>query len=502
MRKLFSLMLALILCGAMACGAYAETAFTLAGYDHEDTDRVWTENLFFQRMEEKSGIHFDLQQYTTAESWQAAKDAMLAGTVELPDVLFKANLSVRETLKWFEAGKIIDLRPYLEAHAPNLWALLQANPEWLEAVTLPTGEIVALPTIDELQFTNAMWINKVWLDRAGLAMPTTAEELTNVLRAFRDRDMNGNGKRNDEVPLTFSSLWDLRFLAHAFGINANDYYVTMDENGVVSEILTTDENRAFLTWLKQLWDEGLLDPNGFSGLRDMSVNREEDADVVYGMMLTSTPVQLVASAALSEYALLEPLCYEGKQVYRDLTGDVVRGTFAITSACEDPAAVVAWVDYLYTEEGFILAEAGVDGEEFTWNDDGTWLWESTNDTLLTSILPESTIRSGTNMPVYASVAFQQNIDDASTSYVVNCLLKHKAIDSLPYPLVYLTDEQQARLSELIWDISKYAEYQMVWFVTGDAEFNDNTWQAFCEQVRKLGVEEMVSILQNAADNRK
>ena len=131
MRKLFSLMLALILCGAMACGAYAETAFTLAGYDHEDTDRVWTENLFFQRMEEKSGIHFDLQQYTTAESWQAAKDAMLAGTVELPDVLFKANLSVRETLKWFEAGKIIDLRSYLEAHAPNLWALLQANPEWL-----------------------------------------------------------------------------------------------------------------------------------------------------------------------------------------------------------------------------------------------------------------------------------------------------------------------------------------------------------------------------------
>ena len=47
MRKLFSMMLALILCAAAIPGAYAENAFTLAGYDHEDTGRVWTANLFF-----------------------------------------------------------------------------------------------------------------------------------------------------------------------------------------------------------------------------------------------------------------------------------------------------------------------------------------------------------------------------------------------------------------------------------------------------------------------
>ncbi len=502
MRKLLSLVLALVLCAAVIPGAYAETAFTLAGYDHEDIGRVWTENLFFQRMEEKTGIHFELNQYLTEESWQAAKDSMLAGTVELPDVLFKADLSAIETVKWFEAGKIIDLTPYLEQYAPNLWALLQGNPEWMEAVTLPTGEIVALPTIDELQFNNAMWINKTWLTKAGLEVPTTAEELTEVLRVFRDRDMNGNNKKNDEVPLTFSSLWDLRFLAHAFGLNANDYYVTTDENGVVSEILTTDQNRAFLTWLNQLWEEELLDDTGFSGLRDLSVSTEEDADVVYGMMMSSTPVELVPAASLTEYVLLAPMVWEGKQVYRDLSGDVIRGSFAITSACEDPAALVAWVDYLYTEEGFILAEAGQADEEFTWNDDGTWLWESASDSLLSSVLPEATMRSGMNMPCYASIPFQQKIDDKSTAFVVESLLSLKAYDSLPYPLVYLTEEQSARLSELIWNIGKYAEYQMVWFVTGDVELNDDTWQEFCQQVKALGMDELVSILQTAADNQR
>ncbi len=503
MRKLFSLMLSLVLVLAVLPGAYAETVFTMAGYDHEETGRDWQTNLFFQRMEERTGIHLDLMQYKTAESWQAAKAQMLAGTVELPDVLFKASLTPQETQKWLEAGKIIDLKPYLEQYAPNLWALLNAHPEWMEAVTLPTGEIAALPTIDELQFNNAMWINQTWLNKAGLSMPTTAEELTEVLRVFKERDMNGNGKRNDEIPLTFSSMWDLRFLGHAFGINANDYYITMDENGTVSEVLTTEENRALLTWLHQLWEEGLLDDTGFSGLRDMSTNatKEEDKEVLYGVMFASTPVSLVANTDLKEYALLDPLVYEGKQVYRDLTGEIIRGTFAITSACEDPAALLSWVDFLYTEEGFILSEAGMADEEFYWNDDGTWLWDNT-DSLMSTILPQNTIRSGNNMPGVASIEFQQKIDDASTQFIVNALLRLKGFDSEPYPLVYLTEEQQARVDELVWNIGKYAEYQMVWFVAGDVELNDENWQAFCDQVKALGIDEMVSIWQTAANEQR
>lgn len=502
MRKFISMVLPLCLILAMASGAYAEESFTIAGYDHKDTGHVWTDNLFFDRMEERTGVRLEFSQYMTEASWQAAKDAMLAGTLELPDALFKADLTTQETVKWFEAGKLIDLTPYLETYAPNLWALLQAHPDWLEAITIPTGEIVALPAIDELQFNNAIWINATWLSRAGLEMPTTADELAEVLRVFRDRDMNGNGKRKDEVPLTFSSLWDLRFLGHAFGINANDYYITMDEDGTVREVLTSDENRAFLTWLHQLWTEGLLDQTGFTGLRSVRLNQDEDAAIIYGVILSSTPAELVNTAAIKEYALLEPLVYEGKQVYRDLTGEIIRGTFAITSACKNPAALVSWVDYLYTEEGFILGEAGMPGQEFSWNDDGTWLWENTSETLMSTVLPNATLRSGVSMPGYASIPFQQKIDDHTTLQVVNGLLRLKAFDTMPYPYVYLTDAQQARVDELILNITQYAEYQMVWFIAGDVALNDDTWAEFCTTVKSLGVDEMVGIWQTAADEQR
>lgn len=500
MRKLMSLLLAIMM--LLLSGAYAEESFVIAGYDHKDTKHVWTENEFFIRMEERTGVRLELLQYDTVEAWDAAKAAMLSGTQELPDAFFKANLTTLETMEWFESGKIIDLKPYLAEHAPNLWALLEANPEWMEAVTLPTGEIVALPALDEVQFTNAMWINSVWLQKIGKPAPTTAEELVEVLRAFQGRDMNGNGERDDEVPLTFASMWDLRFLAHAFGINANDYYITTDENGKVREILTSDENRAFLTWLHQLWEEKLIDQSGFSGIRDVTINLSEDKEVVYGVMLSSTPIQLVKADALKEYALLEPLKYGGKQVYRDLTGDVIRGTFAITSTCEDPSALLKWVDYLYTEEGFILSEAGQEGEEYSVNEDGTWLWETANQESLDAILPQATLRSGISMPGYASIAFQQRIDDVNTRHVLASLMRLKEIDSLPYPMVYLTKEQHTRLGEMIWNIGKYAEQQMVWFVTGDVALNDETWAAFCEQVKALGIDEMVQIWQNAADNQR
>ncbi len=496
--KLWSLLLAMVLLFT-ASGAYAETSFSMAGYDDEATGHVWAENLFFVRMEDRTGVELELMQYATQQSWDNAKKAMLAGETELPDVLFKANLTTQETQAFYDSGKLIDLAPLLPEYAPNLWAALQSHPEWLAAITLPDGAIVALPYIDELQFNNAMWINANWLKRLNLPMPTTAEELAETLRVFRDNDMNGNGKDDDEVPLTFATLWDLRFLQHAFGICANDYYVSMDENGTVTETLTSDENRAFLTWLKGLWDEGLLDRSGFTGLRSVSPTPEEDAEVIYGVMFASSPADLVHTSKVSQYVLLDPLVYEGRQVYRDLTGDVIRGTFAITSACKDPATMLQWVDFLYTEEGYILAAAGMAGEEFEWNDDGTWLWADTGETLVKVTLPRATLHGDARMPGMTSVSFQQKLDEASTVHILNELGRLRAIDSVPYPLVWLTDREQARVDELIFQIGRYAEQQMVWFVAGDVPLNDETWAEFCGTVESLGVDEMVAIWQDAAD---
>jgi putative aldouronate transport system substrate-binding protein len=44
------------------------------------------------------------------------------------------------------------------------------------------------------------YINSDWLQKLNLQKPTTVEELYDVLVAFRDKDPNGNGKK-DEIPM-------------------------------------------------------------------------------------------------------------------------------------------------------------------------------------------------------------------------------------------------------------------------------------------------------------
>lgn len=107
-------------------------------------------------------FHFTFDQSTEYSAWQQKKTAFFAEG-NLPDVLFKAELNTEEILRYYEAGQLIDLRPYLESCMPNLSALLAEHPDWAQAITLPDGAIPALPTLNPLQNNNAMWINQTWL---------------------------------------------------------------------------------------------------------------------------------------------------------------------------------------------------------------------------------------------------------------------------------------------------------------------------------------------------
>ncbi len=495
MRRCLAMLLAVLLCFSVT-SALAEE-FSLAGYDGgSSTTHDWSTNYFFTAMQERTGVTVSTTQYTELADWTKAKAAMLSGETELPDALFKAELTPTETLELYEAGKLIDLRPYLEEYMPNLYALLQEHPDWEKAISMPDGAIVALPLINELQNNNAMWINRSWLDKLGLEVPTTADELTEVLRAFRDGDPNGNGKK-DEVPLEFLSMWDLRFLGHAFGLVSDDYNLYVDENGQVQTTLTKDENRAFLTWLHELWEEGLLDTNGFTTADSLRAITDSDADITYGVMLAPTPLSLTPSSALSQYELLMPLTYNGEQVYRDLLGDVVRGTFAVTSACENPGTVLSWIDYLYTEEGCHLVQAGEEGVDYQFNSDGTWNWIPSNEEVTSSVLPDKTIADGGTQPGFSSVSFQLAFDQKETKTIITQLAKLKEISVQPMPLVTMNKTQSERVSAIQADLGSYAEITMTRFVTGDIPLNDDTWQNFCQTVQEKGMDELISIWQEA-----
>lgn len=495
MRRGAAWILVFLMLFSTACADTNQKApdYYMEGYDGT-TYRVWDSNLFFVRMQEKTGISFQLQQYTDETQWAMRKQELLEGT-NLPDVLFKAELSSAEVRDLYQNGYIIDLKPYLETYAPDLWKLLQEHPEWEKAISMPDGAIPALPGINTLQNNDAMWINTAWLKKLKLDMPTTAEELTEVLRAFKTGDPNGNYQQ-DEIPLAFLGMWELRFLAHAFGIIDNDYYVTL-RDGVVTSSLTSDENRAFLTWLHMLWEEGLLDPNGFIYTDNIRQITDEKKAIPYGLIMTATPATILPQAALDQFSIMEPMYYEGNRIYRDLTGDLIRGTFAITSACREPEKLVAWVNELYTQEGSRLAFYGTEGEDYIRTDDGLWEWSASMQAVADEILPAHTISEGGTAPGYEDAAFQMQYREESTRKTVNAMYNLKQYCILPYPPVTLDAAAEKRVAEIQLDLSRYAETTMARFVTGDIELTDENWETFCKTVEEKGLTEMIGIWQDA-----
>lgn len=504
MRKPFlSLLLACILLTSLIPAVSAESprnekTFVLTGYAGDNTQVNWNENLFFQRMQEKTGVSFEFRQFTDYDAWTSEKARLFAGD-ELPDALFGAELSPQETLSYYQSGKLIDLNPLLQENAPNLYALLEANPSWREAITLPNGAIAALPAINSLRAQNAMWINKTWLDTLKLDMPTDAASLKAVLEAFKTRDPNRNGKA-DEVPLAFLGPWDLKFLAHAFGLIANDYNMFVDASGTAQFMPAMDQYRDFIAWAVELYGAGLLDQNGFTTVDTLRKVTDEKSAVTYGLLFGPTPTTFLPAAHGAQYAILPPLQYEGKQVYRNFLGPVARGTFAITSACKDPAALLQWVDYLYSEEGGRLALLGQEGVEYAFNENGTWRWLMGADELSTAI-QRATLTDGDAFPLLNPVDFQLKFEDEKTVQLVRSMLEFGQIATLPFPLVTLTQEQQDFIAPLQMQIGRYVDESLARFVIGETPLTDESWQNYLSALEEMGLSSFTAFWQQVLDGQ-
>ena len=488
-----------VLMAVLPVASMAEASFTMAGYDGEDSSHDWNNNGFFTRMQERTGVSFTFAQYNKEADWQKAKDAMFAEGGQLPDVLFKAALTTSELIRYTESGQLIDLKPLLEENAPNLWALLQANPDWLKAITLPSGKIGALPSIQEVGPQNGMWINQTWLKKFNLEMPTDMESLRTVLTAFRDRDPNGNG-RKDEVPMAFMGPWELKLFSHAWGVAANDYNIYLDETGKVQFWPADERFLDMAETLRGFFADGLLDPDGFITADNLRRITDEKADQIYGAMFAPTPMNLVTYDRGTEFVIMDPFVYEGKQVYRELFGQITRGTFAITSACSDPAALLRWVDALYTQEGAIEAMVGIEGVDYEVKSSGRWDWAGGVSNMDMTKLDQLSIYDTGNMPWIFPHAFYNNYADESVRSVNLEMEKAARYAVEPFPTYYtLTDEESAEVVAIQKELGRYVDEMLARFVLGEIEITEETAAEFQQGLKERGMDDMVAFWQKIAD---
>ncbi|MGG1554009.1 hypothetical protein [Paenibacillus ferrarius] len=296
----------------------------------------------------------------------AEKKNIMIASGDLPDAFYgRSVLTEQEVVKLGSQGAIIPLESLIESNAPNLKKILDKRPEFKKLITAPDGHIYSLPTTVERDFNeipSVLFINKAWLDKLGLPIPTTTTEFYNTLKAFKEKDPNGNGKA-DEIPLSFlfnNAQNGSNSLAGSFGVKLDDprnqVYV---DNGKVKYAFAQPEYEAYLKYMSKLYKEQLIDQEVFTHTQNTYLTKVSSKDVpvgaFYGYSLRS-----IFGEAKTDYVPVPPLKGENGQQggWLRMPPGISLGSFAITSVNKNPEVTMKWIDTVFDEKLSFQFESG------------------------------------------------------------------------------------------------------------------------------------------------
>ncbi|TVY07915.1 extracellular solute-binding protein [Paenibacillus cremeus] len=177
---------------------------------------------------------------------------------ETPD-LFLPYQGIENNLA--KNGAIADLTDLLPKYAPNVWQAIPQDVWNVVKANDPTGQgrIYYIPNIIDYGRYAGM-IRQDWLDKLGLQMPKTQEDFVKVLEAFRDKDPNGNGQKDD---LPTGGRQEARWMDHLFamyGVAIFEGYPDWDlYDGKLTYSAVTPNMKAALEFAAKLYKDGLLD---------------------------------------------------------------------------------------------------------------------------------------------------------------------------------------------------------------------------------------------------
>lgn len=459
----------------------------------------WDKMGFFQEMNKLTNINF---KFTTATTDQYTQKKQLAfSSMELPDVFFGGAFTPGEEVEYGTQGLLIPLEDLIDKYAPNLKKVMEQYPELKASITAPDGHIYTLPGIDNLPHsqTPIMWMNGYWLDNVKAERPSTTDELYALLKKFKESDANKNGK-DDEIPLSASSVAELRWnLLPDFGINQTKGIMVKGDK--VKYAFIQDEYKAYLEYLNKLYKEKLLDQDIFSQSWEQYVAKGAAQRV--GVFPT-WPIVMVGFTDVTEaakYPLLPALTspVNNEKIVTKIS-EIKRGRFAITKENKNPEATMRWVDYMYSQEGSILARLGVEGKNWKWTDDSKSAWqlitpEGMNSTQANA---QDAPGAGTPVPMVIDNDFFLKEDNPTIHKIAGWVEEeYLPFAQLPFPQVYYTLEEQQTLNTITPDIDKYIEQMEAKFVSGEASFKE--WDKFVDTLKGLQVDELVKINQAAYD---
>ncbi|GIP34886.1 extracellular solute-binding protein [Paenibacillus sp. J2TS4] len=461
----------------------------------------------FQEIEKKTNTNVSWQEPSAGDTSQQFNIMLASGSY--PDMIYWGTDGYPGGLsKLLQDEVAVKLNDLIDSHAPNFKALLDSNPELKKQIMLDDGTIALLPKIELDLQRNAytgFQIRKDWLDQVGMGVPTTIDEWYAVLKAFKEKDLNGNGEA-DEIPLgEQKGMESIRNFAAAWGVRTGLY---LDPNSQKIEYGPLQPAfKAYMETMHQWFEEGLIEPE-FASLDGKAFDAKftnNQYGAMTGYMSWFDKFNNLMKGENPDFKLVaapDPIGPGGKPysnndgLIRYVSGE---GAF-ITSQNKNPEHSVKFLDFMYGQEGSDLLNWGVEGESYQ-VDNGNKKYTDqvlNNSEGLTSV--DYMLRYA--IPIYGFTKIMDREAWAQLSLTADEAKEANEIwyqsdKSLLLPNLTLTAEESQQYSQIMSEVNTYFDEMFIKFIMGVEPLEK--FDGFISTLKKMGIEEAVQIQQAAYD---
>lgn len=459
-------------------------------------------------IEELTGINIEIEEYS-AEDLATKLPLIMADPDNMPDILWQATLGEDTTMAYGQQGLLLDMSPYLEQYGQNILNAFAADSSYESWARSADGGLYSLPSYNETPRASAWMINKRWMENCGITeLPTTLEEFKEMLIKFRDMDANGNGDATDEIPLQGNnkSIWAL--LESSTGMLGSWPYTgamwSSDQDSTETYPIFMEERyRYCVEYVKSLYDENLINQD-YLTTQEGNTRRLND---IHGVLCEQTWPTAEEKYDPDEWIAVPTFKSEYYDMEWNCAGPAYQTNMAaITSNTEYPEVCVRLLDYMMSLEANALF-VGIDPEDYDVealkaagvSQEVLDLCEAYAEDVKENLIGTYGCRYVQQLEQYKlpTTEFDNNIQKTLDENVVKPY-EGKLRYAYTYSLKFLPEESEV-IAQYQADIDTYVKDKLSQWVTGGEELNDDTWNAYIEQLKAMNVDELTAAYQGAVN---
>lgn len=445
---------------------------------------------YWDWLEEKTGVHFEVESYT-AEEMASKLPLIMTDPSQMPDLFIACNFTDDMVVNYGQNGQLLKLNDLIEQYGTNIKKAFEEVPTALGASVTYDGSIYSLAAMNGTATATFFGINERFFTNCGLTLPTTLEELAASLKIMRTKDANGNGVAGDELLWSMQPSNFKRIALSMVGIKCYwpwEGIIVDDKDGEVFFVPTSEEYKYLLSILNDLYEEGCIDSEVFTqSSAELRAKRNDDKLVICEWTDDPEKADYAGTTGWTHISNVTSNMHDTPIIGVGADYQVAIGS--ISKFTKYPEICMLVLDYMYSEEASIVSKYGLEGVDYKVKSEDPWIIETiSGDFALglgyTPILTPRNVTSDMLMPA-ATTLLRLRAEIVEEEGVMGW-----------QNYVHMTQTQADTITEISADLGLLCEDYWAGFITGKYDI-EKDWDSYVAKCKQLRCDDAVAVYQAA-----